>query len=145
MRIDENKLDTSAKIRENKKNQKKATSTGSDFDSLLSSTSAESSNEAEGTNQASGASPTNPFLALQELEPREEEKREFKEYSEQMFEALDSLKLALLEGNLSKQHLKNLQTTLEKKAGDFKDPKIKEACKDLQLRAAVELAKFERS
>jgi hypothetical protein len=141
MRIDEIRRTGPTKA-ENKKNKNSSAGAG-DFDKLLESDSSSEAEESQESSPTSAASPANPFLALQEIEDREGEKEEFRQYSRQVLKSLEEVKWGLLEGELNLSHIKELKVMLENKAKNFTDPKIKEVCEELQLRAAVEIAKYE--
>lgn len=61
---------------------------------------------------------------------------------EDLLTKLEALRDGMLSGNLSPDKLKQLQQTLTSYKTDGADPELKQIIKEIEVRAAVELAKF---
>ena len=59
-------------------------------------------------------------------------------------DALDALKIDVLSGNVSRQKLVNLSALVEKQRSNLSDPRLMNLLDHIELRARVELAKFEQ-
>ncbi|MDF1685261.1 MAG: flagellar assembly protein FliX [Parvibaculaceae bacterium] len=62
--------------------------------------------------------------------------------AEEMLDALDGLKVALLAGDLPKDQLQKLVTLVESERGNFADSELNGVLDEIDLRAQVELAKL---
>ena len=61
-----------------------------------------------------------------------------------LLDRLDELRLALLEGGVPEPTLRRLVALLEERAGPVDDPRLGAVLHEIEVRAAVELAKLER-
>jgi hypothetical protein len=86
------------------------------------------------------------ILTVQEVEDDEglTSRKQLKKYGEDILERLDEIKQDLLTGDISKDLLTNLAQTLRMKKSTTDDPKLISIIDDIELRAAVELAKYTR-
>ncbi|HET6522703.1 MAG TPA: flagellar assembly protein FliX, partial [Geminicoccaceae bacterium] len=62
-----------------------------------------------------------------------------------LLDRLDELRLALLEGGVPEPTLRRIVALLEERAGPVDDPRLGAVLHEIEVRAAVELAKLERS
>jgi Class II flagellar assembly regulator len=60
-------------------------------------------------------------------------------------DALDALKIDVLSGNVSRQKLVNLSALVEKQRSNLSDPALMNLLDHIELRARVELAKFDQN
>ena len=86
------------------------------------------------------------ILTVQEVERDEglTSRRQLKKYGEDILDRLDEIKQDLLTGDISKDRLKNLAQTLRMNKSTTDDPELISIINDIELRAAVELAKYTR-
>ena len=100
--------------------------------------------------EASGASsvaPVDALIALQEVPDASEGRRQAIARAESMLDILDDLKVALLEGRLPRERLSQLLRLVDQKRDSrmsFQDPRLQHVLDEIELRARVELAKYER-
>lgn len=83
-------------------------------------------------------------LAVQAVDDPLAGRRRARERGEQLLDALDELRLALIEGRLPARKLGALQQLVSEQRGRGDDPKLDAVLDEIELRAAVELAKLER-
>lgn len=84
------------------------------------------------------------LFALQAVEARPEDTEKTLDRAGKMLEALDDLRMALLEGRAGAGALSRLAAVVEQERGVSKDAELNAAVEAVELRAAVELAKAER-
>jgi hypothetical protein len=98
--------------------------------------------------RAAGAAPVSSMdalLALQEVEGPLERRRRAVRRGGRLLDALDEVKLALLDGETAGPALQRLATAVrEQRVGSF-DPGLDGVLDEIETRAAVELAKAEMS
>jgi hypothetical protein len=61
-----------------------------------------------------------------------------------ILDSLEDIRIGILSGTITGQRLINLQKLMEQQRGDIDDPLLAEVMDEIEVRAAVELAKFER-
>lgn len=83
------------------------------------------------------------LLALQEVPDAAERRARALKRGEDMLSRLDDLRLGLLEGRLSAERLSGLARTMREAREGTDDPRLDAALAEIELRAAVELAKLE--
>jgi hypothetical protein len=142
------KIDGPNPLRRNEGLRKKdaaAKAGASDFFSLLSA------------DEAAGASDTAPpadiqpspsldaLLTLQEMPDDEVRERKAFRQTQDTLDALERLRDALLGEKIPQQVLDDLQHLAQHAPVDPNDPRLKSILQDVELRAAVELAKIERA
>ena len=66
------------------------------------------------------------------------------QYGDDLLNRLDDLRLAILDGVLSKDKLTELVHNLRQKRQNSDDPKLNEIINEIELRAEVEVAKLTR-
>lgn len=93
----------------------------------------------------SGASAVNSvdaLLALQGAGDFREARKRMTERAFSLLDVLDDLKLALLEGGIPPAKLSALMDLLKSERSGVDDPRLEAALDEVELRAAVELAKY---
>ena len=96
--------------------------------------------------QVSGARPMSgidSILALQEVDEVAERRARARRRGTLLLDKLEELKLALLSGTISPQALVELALLARGRREDSGDPELQAVLDQIELRAAVELAKFE--
>jgi len=83
------------------------------------------------------------LLALQAVGGPLEGRRRAVRRASQILDILDEVKLALLDGDLSLAQLDRLRRTVNEERGLTGDPKLEGVLDEIELRAAVEIAKLE--
>lgn len=96
---------------------------------------------AAATESASGGASVAALLAVQAAGDALEARKQAYDRAEGMLKKLDALHLALLEGRLDDSALTRLAADMERQAGSIADPELAEVVAEIELRAAVELAK----
>jgi hypothetical protein len=123
------------------KKKKKSTdsSSGSEFASMVS--------DAKENSPASGAgavSISQAVLGVQEVDWNEQSKKEQMQRGNQLLDLLEAIRDGILLGKVSPQDLHKLQQTLAAKKDSVDDPKLATIVQEIEVRAAVELAKLEK-
>ncbi|MCR9129945.1 MAG: flagellar assembly protein FliX [Alphaproteobacteria bacterium] len=90
---------------------------------------------------ASAISSVDALLALQGSGDFNEARKKATDRAFSLLDVLDDLKIALLEGRLERQTLVRLMETLKSQRDQTGDPGLEAALDEVELRAAVELAK----
>lgn len=91
--------------------------------------------------------PVDALIALQEVETQGSSGAAV-ERAGRLLDVLDDIKLALLAGSVSKHALDRLLTLVNQRAESpavFQDPRLAAVLDEIDLRARVELAKFDRA
>ena len=90
----------------------------------------------------SGVNSVDAILALQSVGDFTEARKQATGRAMDLLDVLDQLKLALLEGGLPKAKLVTLMNLLQTRRDDTNDAGLEAALDEVEIRAAVELAKF---
>jgi hypothetical protein len=98
---------------------------------------------AAGVAAASGVMGVDALLALQDVGGPLERKRRAVSRAGRILDVLDELKLGLLEGSLSASDMDRLKRAVRDARDRTDDPKLEAVLDDIEMRAAVELAKLE--
>lgn len=128
-----------------KKNVSSSSSAGGDFLGLL------SADEVDNVTPLTAASDLQPvtsmdaLLSLQEMPEDEIRKRRAVQESRGTLEALETLRMALLDGAVPEHLLQTLTRVVAVQKQHVDDPHLMSVIEDIELRAAVELAKLERA
>jgi hypothetical protein len=104
--------------------------------------------EAAGVKSAAGASGVgsmDALLALQGVEDPLQRRRRAVSRAGRILDALDGLKIALLEGQASPTTLQALMTAVREERGGTDDLRLQGVLNEIETRAAVELAKLARA
>ncbi len=83
------------------------------------------------------------LLALQEVPDAAERRRQAVLRSTDILDELQQLRLGLLTGSVPRQRLQRLMKLLRDRPGGYADPQLDSIVADIEVRAAVELAKLE--
>jgi hypothetical protein len=83
------------------------------------------------------------LLGLQEVPDATEQRRQAVLRSTDILDELQQLRLGLLTGSVPKQRLQRLMKLLRDRPGGYADPRLDGIVADIEVRAAVELAKLE--
>ncbi|MGD1876916.1 MAG: flagellar assembly protein FliX [Kiloniellaceae bacterium] len=92
----------------------------------------------------SGSSPVNALnalLSLQEVDDSTEGRARARRRGDELLDKLEELRLALLMGEVPLDHLEDLANLLAQRQGKVNDPKLSQIINEIEIRAAVELAK----
>jgi hypothetical protein len=84
------------------------------------------------------------IIAAQEVDDPLAGRRRARQRGDQLLDALDDLKLALLDGKLAPGKLRALQSLVGTQRGRADDPALQVVLDEIELRTAVELAKLDR-
>ena len=84
------------------------------------------------------------LLAVQEVPDATAERRRAAQYGATILDELDQLKLGMIEGWVSESDLHRLATLLEARRPGVADAQLDGVLDEIELRAAVELAKLQR-
>jgi hypothetical protein len=84
------------------------------------------------------------LLTAQEVDDPTERNRRAARHGNGILDQLDELRFEILSGNVSKARLERLSALLAAGREVAEDPRLAEAIAEIELRAAVELAKLER-
>lgn len=96
----------------------------------------------------SGFAGVDALLALQEVSDTSDEgegRRQAQQHGEGLLDRLDELRLALLEGRVPQSLLRRISQGLARRPQSGSNSKLEAVLDDIELRAAVELAKLERA
>ena len=102
---------------------------------------------AEGPSQPAspaGSSPVqsvNALLALQEVGDSTEGRKRARRHAEELLDKLEELRLAIALGEVPLSQLETLAHSLAQRQGATDDPKLAQIINEIEIRAAVELAK----
>ena len=88
--------------------------------------------------------PVDAILALQEVAGEPNRQSEAAQRGEDLLDHLDELRLALLDGRLPRAVIERLAAVVSTQRGKIDDPQLVEVLDEIELRAAVELAKLDR-
>jgi hypothetical protein len=107
---------------------------------------AEALTDAESAAPAANAAPAggvNALLALQEVEDPTARRRRSLQRGDRLLDRLDEIRSGLLAGSLPRAALAQLRQELKETRAATLDPGLDEILAEIELRAAVELAKLE--
>ncbi len=83
------------------------------------------------------------LLAVQEIVDRPGGDGEGRRRGEYLLDRLDELRLGLLDGAISRHKLHQLRATIDSERGRIDDPRLAAVLDEIEVRAAVELAKLD--
>lgn len=93
---------------------------------------------------AAGLGPLGALLAAQEISGDQSRDDRGRQRGEDLIERLDEVRLALLDGRLSAAVIEGLAALAAARPAQVSDPRLAEILDEIELRAAVELAKLGR-
>ena len=103
--------------------------------------------EGEETGATGGVAATNNIsgiLGIQEVDDALERAAKGKLRAEDILDCLEDLRLELLSGEISQENLLKLTRIVSTRRAQIKDPRLTEILDAIDLRAQVELAKYEK-
>ena len=100
-----------------------------------------SAQEASGTSGGGPVQAVNALLAIQEVSDATAGPSRGRRRAEDILDQLEDLRLALMFGEVPIAQLEQLGTLLARREGAIEDPKLAEIVNEIEIRAAVELAK----
>lgn len=118
---------------------------GGDFMGLLSASEVETTSAAAPMSDVLPTNSMNALLTLQEMPDDEIARRRAVMESKGTIEALETLRVGLLTGSIPEHLLKRLTDVVALQKQKVEDPRLMSLIEDIELRAAVELAKLERA
>lgn len=104
---------------------------------------ANSTDAAGATSDVAAANDISNLLALQEITEYDVERKKLVQRGKNLLDTLEDLRRQILMGAVPLHTLQNLSRQLALQKQNFSDPKLIEIIEDIELRAAVELAKLE--
>jgi hypothetical protein len=104
----------------------------------------EAGSEAGATRATAPVSGLDAMLALQSVEDPTVRRRKLVRRGRSLLDALDSLKIGLLDGSVSVDDIALLSRLVREGRDRTDDPRLDSLLAEIDLRAAVELAKLER-
>ena len=119
-----------------------STSTGGGF-APVGASSGGPAGPVSGVSAASGVGSIDALMALQGAGDFRQARKQATERAFTILDVLDDLKLALLEGAIPRDTLVRLMETVKTQRDQTGDPRLEAALDEVELRAAVELAKHD--
>lgn len=113
------------------------------FVDLLSTGASESAGQPAAMNDVASAASLGNLLTLQEIPQEEFQRSKLLGRGKNLLDALERLRGQLLHGRLSPQIMRDLTRQLAEQRQTVMDPALGELMEEIELRAAVELAKLE--
>ena len=95
--------------------------------------------------RAGGVASLDALLALQEMGGPLERRRRAVGRAGHILDVLDDLKLAVIDGEVSGAHLDQLMKAVRDQREATDDPRLEGVLDEIEMRAAVELAKLQRA
>jgi hypothetical protein len=117
-----------------------SSASGVDFEGFL-----EGTEETGAAGEAQAASGVNSFLFMQEVSDEQIANRKAYQQGKQAISVLEQLHRDLLMGTVPETTLRRLKDIVNKPQETFTDPHLKQMLDEIELRAAVELAKLEKA
>ena len=99
--------------------------------------------QASSVSAAQGVMGVEALLALQDVGNPTERKRRAVGRAGRILDVLDHIKVAMLDGDLSGADLDRLRRAVREERAGTDDPKLEAVLEEIELRAAVEVAKLE--
>ncbi|MCE2927318.1 MAG: flagellar assembly protein FliX [Rickettsiales bacterium] len=141
MRItDSNPIKTAAEIR---RKARAGSSSSSSFADLLDAVSSDNAQSTGNLSDVSAPADVSMMLALQEISDDELNRKKLILQGKNLLDELDKLRQQLLIGRVPLSTLQNLGKELAVQRVNISDPALLSLMDDIELRAAVELAKLE--
>ena len=138
------KIDTGIKTKraEAKTKVKKNASASSAFSSQLIGLTQEASHSHQ-TEKTQSIHMIDSLLSLQEADPEKSKKKKMIMSAQHILNELDTLKHALLSGNISAHDIQSIHRSLHKMDLSTQDRELQILINDIKIRAEVEIAKLE--
>lgn len=127
--------------------RKKAPASSSSATSFLDVLASVESATSEASEVTGVGAPTNvdSLLALQEVSQEEYARQKNVRHGHSLLDSLEALRHSLLMGMVPVEVLRTLESRLQQQREQINDPALLDLMDDIELRAAVELAKWEMS
>lgn len=121
--------------------KKKGASAGeaAEFSALLSG-----ADDTQAPSSTGHVSISQAIIGIQEVDWEEQSRKENTQRGHQLLDMLEAVRTGLLIGRISLQQLHSLQQTMAKKKSTVNDPRLAAIIQEIEVRAAVELAKLEK-
>jgi hypothetical protein len=136
------KIEGTSNLRPTSGAKKKKTEGASGFAEMFGAAKAESSAASNQAAETTGVGSVGALLALQEVGGQDEQ-RQAMQYGEDLLASLERIRFAIMEGRVSLSALHNIQQQMAQKKITTSDPKLIQLIDEIELRAAVEVAKIE--
>ncbi len=85
------------------------------------------------------------LLALQEVDESGERRQRSRKRGDDLLDRLDEIRHGLLIGGVPRAALQNLSELVRIRRQEIADPQLQDVLDEIELRAAVELAKYEQA
>jgi len=125
--------------------KRRGASSVDNFADILAAAEAEEPGAALHANDIASASALSNLLALQEISQEDVQRKKLVQQGHNMLDSLENIRRHLLTGTMPAQALINLMREISVKKQMINDPALTEIIDDIELRAAVELAKLQRA
>ncbi len=102
------------------------------------------SSEAQGAGAGSAAAGVTGLLSLQEVASEVEDENRAARRGLDLLDRLDEIRHGLLVGGVRREDLQRLTVLLKEKRAEVTDPRLNAILDEIDLRAAIELAKFDQ-
>ena len=124
-------------------NKRRGVSSTGSFADVLASAETGDTSPAPSTSDVMAMSGINNLVALQEISEEEVRRKKLLQRGNNLLDSLEEIRKRLLIGTLPMQVIQNLTLEIDKQKQIVTDPAIMQIIEDIELRAAVELAKLE--
>jgi class II flagellar assembly regulator FliX len=111
--------------------------------SLGGSAGASAPSQAASAQGMSGVSSVDALIAMQEVDGPLQRRRRAVRRAGRILDVLDEVKLAILDGGVTPAALSNLDAAVKEQQGETDDPALSRLLREIETRAAVEMAKLE--
>jgi hypothetical protein len=105
----------------------------------------ENSSTSASVNGARPMGGVDALLALQEVDDSGERRQRSRKRGDDLLDRLDDIRHGLLIGGVPRAALQNLSELVRARRQEIADPQLQEVLDEIELRAAVELAKYEQA
>jgi len=101
----------------------------------------------DGASGVYGVTAAASILAAQEVEdhPDQAARRQLVRHGEELLDKLEEIRREILMGGMPRERLENLAQAMRSRRAQTTDPKLIEIIDEIELRAAVEIAKYSRT
>lgn len=124
------------------KRRKSSTGEASAFSGLLDAEEAEGAEEAEAPARIAPPPMVGGILSIQEVDERDTKRGRMIQRGHRMLDALEELRVSILLGEVPADRLEVIRTRMQEEKEQVADPQLRELMNQIEIRAAVELAKF---
>lgn len=114
----------------------------SGFSGLMEGEGAEAAESAQAPSQIAAPPSVGGILSIQEVDAGQTRKGRAIRRSHRMLDALEELRISLLMGEVPLDQLEQVRTRMREQKEQVNDPHLREIINEIDIRAAVELAKY---